>query len=124
MQGVLKKFGNEGEEIAASFLERQGFQILERNYRCRLGEIDLIVEKDQKILFVEVKTRHSVQGVSPLELVPYGKQRHISRAAQHYLSSQKGPEKSADFALLIVDCSGKDPVCELIEEAFPLSWGY
>jgi putative endonuclease len=123
-----KEFGRRGEEIAALYLERKGFQILERNYRCKLGEVDLVVEKEKekeaKILFVEVKTRHATDSVSPLELVPRRKQFHISRVALHYLASKRLQERSADFALLVVDWSREEPQCELIEGIFNLSWGY
>ena len=119
-----KGLGREGEEVAARYLEKQGFRILERNYRCRLGEVDLIVERNGTIHFVEVKTRRSTDTVSPLELVPYGKQRHISRVAQHYLAAKRLQDRSADFALLIVDWSRKEPSCELLEGAFDLVWGY
>ena len=110
--------------MAASYLKDKGFRILEQNYRCRLGEVDLIVEKDDSILFVEVKTRRSVEAVSPIELISRGKQLHISRVAQYYLAKKKPYEKSASFALLVVDWSGSRPSLELIEDAFPLAWGY
>lgn len=119
-----KEFGKTGEEIAASYLEKNGFRILERNYRCRLGEVDLIVEKEDRLLFVEVKTRRSTDAVSPLELVPPSKQRHISRVAQHYVAAKGFQERTGDFALLIVDWSREVPSCELIEGAFSLAWGY
>lgn len=121
-----KQLGQAGEEAAVRFLEARGYRILERNYRCRLGEIDLIAEKkkERAILFIEVKTRRAFGAVSPLELVPYGKQYHISRVAQHYVTAKKCQDIAADFALLVVDWSGKRPLCELIENAFPLTWGY
>jgi putative endonuclease len=118
-----KELGKTGEEIGARYLEKLGFRILERNYRCRLGEVDLIVEKKGVLSFVEVKTRRSVDAVSPLELISKTKQVHISRVAQHYFATKK-ETRGADFALLIVDWSGPHPVCELIESAFPLAWGY
>ena len=130
MQGLSdaekKGFGRAGEDLAAQFLRSRGYQILEKNYRCRLGEIDLIVQdgKNQDIHFVEVKTRHSVASVSPYELVPYGKQRRISRAAQHYIAAKRLGDVSADFAVLIVDYSQGSPQFELIENAFPLAWGF
>jgi putative endonuclease len=119
-----KELGRTGEEIAAAFLKKKGFRILEQNYRCRLGEVDLIVEKEDAILFVEVKTRRSVDTVSPLELISRGKQFHISRVAQYYLAKKRFQEKSASFALLVVDWSGPAPSVELIENAFLLAWGY
>ncbi len=119
-----KALGRLGETTAEAFLHGKGYRILERNYRCRLGEVDLIVEKEGTIHFVEVKTRRSVDSVSPLELISKGKQRHISRVAQHYLASRRWQERSADFAVLLIDWSHSKPVCELIEGAFDLAWGY
>lgn len=119
-----KELGRRGEEVAASFLKKEGFRILERNYRCRLGEVDLIVEKKEKILFVEVKTRRSTDTVSPLELISEKKQFHISRVARQYLAQKRLQERAADFALVVVDWSQSTPRCELIEGIFFASWGY
>lgn len=136
-----KEFGQEGESLAAHFLEGLGYRILERNYRCQLGEIDLILEKtprkrpfqrakigkkseDRHLTFAEVKTRHSVEAVSPRELVGRTKQLHISRTAQHYLTSKKIIDFSADFGVIIVDFSKSEPQFEWIENAFTLAWGY
>ena len=119
-----KELGKSGEEIAAKFLQKKGYRILERNYRCRLGEIDLVAKKSGDLLFVEVKTRRSSESVSPPELVDFRKQRQISRAAQHYLAVKKCQDRGADFAVLIIDWSKESPSCELIENAFFLAWGY
>ena len=129
MQGFLKELGSEGEGAAAAFLEGRGFRILAKNYRCRLGEVDLIVQKKglkaEKILFVEVKTRRSIDTVSPLELISRSKQKHISRVAQHYFASKKLNDVSGDFALVTVHwASDEKPICELIEGIFDLAWGY
>lgn len=76
---------NIGENIAAKHLIRQGYALLCRNFRCRLGEIDLIVEKDQQLIFVEVKTRsyHSIS--SAVENITYRKQQRISHTAFEYI---------------------------------------
>ena len=122
--GGRKELGRLGEEEAVQFLKKNGFRVLERNYRCRLGEIDLIVEKKGRISFVEVKTRRSFQVVSPLELISAQKKRHISRVAQQYLAWKKLQDRPAEFSLLIVDFSRPEPQFELIETAFSLEWGY
>ena len=124
MQADLKGLGFSGEEAAAGYLREKGFKVLKQNYRCRMGEVDLIVEKEETISFVEVKTRRSLDTVSPLELIPYGKQRHISRVAQHFLAAQNWHGRNANFAMVIVDWSAKKPVCELLEHIFELTWGY
>ena len=55
------KLGGRGEKIAASFLRRQGYRIIEKNYRTRLGEIDIVAREDEDLVFVEVKTRRSTE---------------------------------------------------------------
>ena len=119
-----KALGRDGESLAASYLRNLGHKIVEKNYRCRLGEVDLIVQKKGTITFVEVKTRRSVEGVSPRELVTLPKQRHISRVAQHFLSVRRLQDVNANFAVLTIDFSGPDPRFEWIENAFELAWGY
>lgn len=119
-----KQLGRKGEDLAATFLLGKGFRLLERNYRCRLGEIDLIAQGADRLFFVEVKTRRRTDAVSPRELISRGKQRHISRVAQYYVAAKKLHNVDADFAVLIVDLSGLEPRFEWIENAFPLCWGY
>lgn len=73
-----------GESLASDYLVTNGYKVLCKNFRVKHEEIDLIVEKDQQLIFVEVKTRsyHSIQ--SALENVSFKKQRHISNVAQIY----------------------------------------
>lgn len=119
-----KRLGQEGEDLAASYLKNRGYRILERNYRCRLGEIDMIAEKDADIHFVEVKTRRSVEAVSPLELISASKKRHISRVAQHYVAAKRLEDRACGFDVLTIDYAGGAPAFEFIEGAFLLAWGY
>jgi putative endonuclease len=128
MQADLKRddkaLGRDGEGLAASYLKGHGYRILEKNFRCRLGEVDLIVERQGTITFVEVKTRRSVEAVSPRELVTLPKQRHISRVAQHFLAVRRLRDVNADFGVLAIDFSGPSPQFEWIPKAFDLAWGY
>ena len=79
------RFGRVGEDAAVMLLEAQGYEILDRNYKCSCGEIDIIAVKDADISFVEVKTRkNSIYG-RPCEAVDHRKQRHIRDAAICYL---------------------------------------
>jgi putative endonuclease len=85
MKNISKQeLAQTGESLAADFLVTNGYKVLCRNFRVKQGEIDLIVEKDQQLIFVEVKTRsyHSIQ--SALENVSHKKQTHISNVAQVY----------------------------------------
>lgn len=72
------------EELAADYLERQGFQILQRNFHSRFGEIDLIAKEGTYLVFVEVKYRATGSGGHPLEAVDIRKQRRIGKTADFY----------------------------------------
>lgn len=86
---IKKVLGREGEEAAAHYLEKKGYKILERNYRWRRGEIDIICKKKSLIIFVEVKTRRSLLFGDPLEAVDRRKQRQILKVAEKYLVTKK-----------------------------------
>lgn len=77
--------GAYGEEVAAAYLCEQGYTLIERNFRCPLGEIDIIAKKRLDLVFVEVKTRRSTLFGLPQEAVGAHKQRQLMRAAQWYL---------------------------------------
>ncbi len=77
--------GKNGEARVASFLRKSGYTIIKRNYQCRHGEIDIIAEKDEYIVFVEVKTRKEGSIVSPAEAVNSYKQQRILRTAEDYI---------------------------------------
>ena len=82
-------FGLSGEECAANWLAKEGYTILERRFRCQMGEIDIIARQGRVIVFVEVKARRSAGFGSPAEAVTWGKQRKLLRTAQLWLL-QKG----------------------------------
>ena len=85
-----KEIGKRGEEIAAEFLERNGLRIVERNYHCRWGELDLVAaESDNRIHFVEVKTRTVTIFGTPAAAVTYMKQQKIKKTALTWLQSQE-----------------------------------
>lgn len=78
--------GDIGEDFAVKYFEKRGYRILERNYHSRYGEIDIIAQDDQFIVFVEVKARKSFSRVSPAEAVDYGKQKKICLTAMKYIT--------------------------------------
>ncbi len=86
-----RKLGQEQEEKAADILERMGYKILSRNYRCRLGEIDLIAKEKNTLVFVEVKYREKNISGTPEEAVTFQKQRRISKTAAWYLAEKNLP---------------------------------
>lgn len=76
--------GTEYEKIAGKFLEQHGYEILMYNFRCRMGEIDIIAKEDGYLVFVEVKYRKDEAAGSPFDAVGVKKQRIISRVAAYY----------------------------------------
>lgn len=80
-----RRTGSRYEQLAAASLVRMGFEILEQNYRCRAGEIDLIAREQRYLVFIEVKYRSSGQSGDPAEAVDRKKQRRIIKTARYYL---------------------------------------
>ena len=78
--------GKKGEDMTARFLRKRGFSVVCRNYRCRFGEIDIIAETEEYIIFVEVKTRSKKAIGSPAEAVNGAKQQRIMLTAEDYIS--------------------------------------
>lgn len=74
-----------GEQYASQYLSSHGYHIIERNANSRWGELDIVVEKDHKIIFVEVKTRSDLRMGRPYEAVSFGKLKHLYRTIQHYI---------------------------------------
>lgn len=80
-----KFVGKIGEQCAVNFFKSIGYKIMERNFRCKQGEIDIIVQDDSEIVFVEVKTRTNIIYGRPAESVNGIKKRHIYLASKNYL---------------------------------------
>lgn len=81
-----RNIGIVGENIATNYLLENGYAILERNFRSKTGEIDIIAQKNQIIVFVEVKSRNNNKYGFPYESVDYRKQQKIIRTAQSYIN--------------------------------------
>jgi len=113
--------GKEGERIAEQYLKRKGYKVVERNYRCAAGEVDLIVLDRRVIVFVEVKTRSGHGFGTPLEAVQPRKQRKMMQAAQFFLSQKKLHQRDARFDVVGISWPGREPVIEHVENAFELS---
>lgn len=113
-----KSLGDAGEAAAAAFLERQRFRILERNYRCPVGEVDLIGLDAGTLVFIEVKTRRQDAYGSPFDAVDARKQQQIERAALHYMTARRLHGHAARFDVVGVTWAGETPQCELIRGAF------
>lgn len=111
--------GKRGEILAAAFLMNQKYVILEKNYRCPLGEIDLVAELNGKLRFVEVKTRSSLQYGFPEEAVNEQKQHKIRQLALFYLKEKNKENISVAFDVVsILWHPKKDAEYKLIRDAF------
>ncbi|MGH7785003.1 MAG: YraN family protein [Candidatus Binatia bacterium] len=113
--------GREGERIAERYLKKKGYKLVERNYRCAVGELDLIVLDRRVIVFVEVKTRTGPGFGSPLEAVEFRKQHKMIQAAQFFLTARNLNQREARFDVVGVSWPGAQPLVEHIENAFELS---
>lgn len=89
MKDARKILGTRGENLATEFFIQKGFRVVTRNWRCRLGEIDLIIEKEGIIHFVEVKTRRTLTYGRPEEAINGLKLRHIERTVEAYILASK-----------------------------------
>ena len=100
--------GNRGEELARRFLASKGFSILESNYRCRWGEVDIVARSGDELVFVEVRTRSGNAFGSPEESVTEGKARRLAETAQTFLQ-ERGMEDAGwriDLVAVRVDSRG------------------
>ena len=118
MQTKKQVLGREGEEIAENYLKKKGYRLVERNYRCPLGELDLIALDRRVIVFVEVKTRGDESYGPPLESVHPRKQRKMIKTALFFLSVHKLHNREARFDVVGISFAGQEPVVEHIENAF------
>ena len=89
MKKYNKSIGFYGEDLSAKFLEKEGYSILEKNFNCSSGEIDIIAIKDEIISFIEVKSRFSNSFGNPKESVTRSKQGRIINVAKYYLHIKK-----------------------------------
>jgi putative endonuclease len=109
--------GREAEDRAATMLESAGLQLLERNYRCRIGEIDLIMRDGESLVFIEVRYRRNAAFGGALASVDAHKQKRLVRAAQHFLLRRawSGPCR---FDVVGIESTGGRP--SWIQNAFTL----
>jgi putative endonuclease len=99
--------GKVAEELAAKFLKKQGAVLVDQNYRCRYGEIDLIVKEKEVLVFVEVRLRRNEDFGGASSSITKNKQQRLLAAARHYLNEfKKIPECRFD-AVLLKDLSGE-----------------
>ena len=112
--------GRMGEDVAAKILKGAGYRIIERNYRCRGGEIDIVALDGKTVVFVEVKTRSSEEYGPPQLAVDGRKQRQLTRAAMTYLKEKRLLTWSARFDVVGIVVRGKSHEVEHIKNAFDM----
>ncbi len=110
--------GRTGEEIAAAYLARKGYQILMRNYRCRYGEIDIVARQGETLVFVEVKAGRSGSFGAPESWVDRRKQQHLGNAAAVYLDEHGIADVDCRFDVVAVRLERGGPRVQHIENAF------
>lgn len=116
--GITQKIGNSGEDLVAKYITAIGYIISARNYRTRYGEIDIIAENNDKILFIEVKTRNERAKVAPREFVNHTKQKKIFTTAQIYMQKNYiSLQPRFDVAEVITKDNGERTL-NYIENAF------
>lgn len=122
MTFIRQSVGKRGEELASAYLEKAGYKIIERNYRCVFGEIDIVAEDGAGIVFVEVKSRRSSAYGPPQLAVGHRKQRKISMVALHYIEARSMQGRDARFDVVAVRFQGSETSIELIKNAFELAF--
>ncbi len=110
--------GKQGERAAAEYLSNSGIKILEKNFRCPLGEIDLIARDGKSIVFVEVRARQADGICSPEESIAMYKRRRLARAATWYLKQHGLLGSYARFDVVAVRWNGEEPEINWIVNAF------
>ena len=119
-----QKFGKKSESIASGYLEKKmGYKILEKNYRTKIGEIDIIAKDGNSIVFIEVKARRTLFYGSSRYAVTFGKQKKISMVALYYLKTKKLSNLKARFDVVTINYSKQVPEIEIIKNAFELAYG-
>ena len=120
MTSPKMSLGKKGEEFAAAHLRKLHYKILERNYRCAAGEIDIIAKDRSTLVFVEVKTRSSKEFGAPAEGVHDRKQRQLSKVALTYLNQKKLVDIPARFDVVAVEILPDEHQIDVIRDAFDL----
>ncbi|MBU9888919.1 MAG: YraN family protein [Candidatus Omnitrophica bacterium] len=111
--------GDRGEVLACGFLRGRGYKIIEKNYKCALGEIDLVAEREGRIAFVEIKTRTDTRFGAPQEAVGPKKQEKLLRLAAWYLKEKEMKDVPVSFDVVAVVWDGaKAPQVRVFQDAF------
>jgi len=117
-----RHIGEAGESLAVRSLQKNGYEIIEQNYRCKLGEIDIIARDGRVLTFIEVKARRTDDFGGPKWAVTPRKQRKISMVALKYLKDTEQMGSKARFDVVAIRLLPGDPDIEIIKNAFELAY--
>ena len=117
-QNYKQQIGKFGEDLAVEFLQKKGFLILERNFRFGKKEIDIIAQKEETIVFVEVKVGRSKNFGEPAERVTTKKQKQITEVALSYIQKNNLEGNDFRFDVITIKSGKKEPILEHFENAF------
>ncbi len=119
MKSSKQLFGKEGEELAVSYLEKNGYRVIARNFRNRFGEIDIIAYEKKVLCFIEVKARSSLDYGLAVEAVSLKKQKKVSKVALSYLQDNDLLDGSVRFDVIAIDYDDEKTLnVELYKNAF------
>jgi putative endonuclease len=113
-----QKLGKHGERLAIKKIKALGYKVLDKNYRCPLGEIDLIAQDGQYIVFVEIKTRKGRPTSYAKEAITYRKKQRLSKIALYYLKHKGLIGRKARFDVIAICIDDKSVEFEIIHDAF------
>jgi putative endonuclease len=114
-----KSTGEIGERLAVDFLRKRGYRVLETNFRCRAGEIDIIARQGETLVFVEVRTKTNLDFGSPEESISFAKRQHLQSAAEFYLQGQPQMPDAwrVDLVAIELDPNLRPKRIDLVENA-------
>lgn len=122
MPSRRQQYGRKSEALAARHLEKRGYRIIEKNYRTKHGEIDIIAREEDTVVFVEVKARRNNRFGNPKRAVTTEKQRKISMVALQYLKTTGQLKARARFDVVAVHPSADGERVEVVTNAFDLAY--
>ena len=122
MPHARQRLGSDGETLAGAELERRGYRIIERNYRIRSGEIDIVADDGGTVVFVEVKTKTSSSFGDPVEEVTPQKQQQIISMGEYYATYCLPLNTPCRFDVVAVDLSVAPPAITIYKDAFRPGW--
>ena len=122
MTRARQAFGLFGEDLACDALADRGYTVLTRRYRTRTGELDIVAQHGDWLVFVEVKARHDGSFGDPEEAVTLQKQQQMVRMATEYLARTGNPDVACRFDVVAVNTDSEPPSVTVIEDAFRPGW--